>query len=230
MNYSPKQGVRSHGLPHDPFKSSTVPRPIGWISTVSKDGKDNLAPYSQYQNLTWDPPMVMFAANQSVLGDHERKDTVKNAEETGWFVWNMATYDLREAVNLSSKTLPPEEDEFNFAGVTKEKCIEAPGYRVKESPVHFECEYVQTIRIPTGDPVSTVDIVIGRVAQVHIDDKVILDNGKLDIKSIKPIARLGYYDYTVVNEIFEMKAPAASKEELAGLEGRNFDNQSDEKI
>ena len=90
LNYSPKQGTRSHGLPHDPFKSSTVPRPIGWISTVSKDGEDNLAPYSQYQNLTWDPPMVMFAANQSVLGNHERKDTVKNAEETGWFVWNMA--------------------------------------------------------------------------------------------------------------------------------------------
>ncbi len=170
MNYSPKQGVKSHGLPHDPFKSSTVPRPIGWISTVSKEGKDNLAPYSQYQNLTWDPPMVMFAANQSVLGDHERKDTVKNAEETGWFVWNMATYDLREAVNLSSKALPPEDDEFDFAGVTKESCIEAPGSRVKESPVHFECEYVQTVRIPTGDPVSTVDIVIGRVAQVHIDD------------------------------------------------------------
>ena len=73
-----------------------------------------------------------------------------------------------------------------------------------------------------------MDIVIGRVAQVHIDDKVIMDNGKLDIKSIRPIARLGYYDYTVVDEIFEMKAPAASKEELAGLEGRNFDNTNKE--
>ncbi len=70
--------------------------------------------------------------------------------------------------------MPPEEDEFNFAGVTKEKCIEAPGYRVKESPVHFECEYVQTIRIPTGDPVSTVDIVIGRVAQVHLTIRLFL--------------------------------------------------------
>ena len=68
---------------------------------------------------------------------------------------------------------------------------------------------------------------IGRVAQVYIDDNVILNNGKLDIKSIRPIARLGYYDYTVVDEIFEMKAPKASKEELAGLEGRNFDNQTD---
>ncbi|MYL69205.1 flavin reductase family protein, partial [Halorubrum terrestre] len=88
--------------------------------------------------------------------------------------------------------------------------------------------YAQTVKIPTVDPVSTVDIVIGRVAQVHIDDKVIMDNGKLDIKSIRPIARLGYYDYTVVDEIFEMKAPAASKEELAGLEGRNFDNTNNE--
>src|SRR5699024_1225612 len=227
MNYPQKQRTRSHGLPHDPFKSSTVPRPIGWISTTSKDGDDNLAPYSQYQNLTWYPPMVMFAANQSVLDDHDRKDTVKNAEETGWFVWNMATYDLREAVNLSSKALTPEKDEFEFAGVTKEQCIEAPGPRVKESPVQFECEYVQTIRIPTGDPVSTVDLVIGRVSQVHIKDEVILENGKLDIKSIRPIARLGYYDYTVVDEIFEMKAPAATKEELAGLEGRNFNNKSE---
>lgn len=67
MNYSPKKGEH-HGLPYDPFKSSAIPRPIGWLSTQSKDGVDNLAPYSQYQNLTWDPPMVMFAANQSILG------------------------------------------------------------------------------------------------------------------------------------------------------------------
>lgn len=124
MHYSPKQGVRSHGLPHDPFKSSTVPRPIGWISTQSKDGVDNLAPYSQYQNLTWgDPPMVMFAANQSVLADHERKDTVKNAEETGWFVWNMATYDLREAVNLSLKALPPQKMNLNSQGSQRKRVL-----------------------------------------------------------------------------------------------------------
>uniref|UniRef100_A5WFJ6 Conserved protein/domain typically associated with flavoprotein oxygenase DIM6/NTAB family-like protein n=1 Tax=Psychrobacter sp. (strain PRwf-1) TaxID=349106 RepID=A5WFJ6_PSYWF len=120
MHYSPKKdGIKSHGLPFDPFKSSAVPRPIGWISTISKDGKANLAPYSQYQNLTWDPPMVMFVANQSVLDDGQsRKDTVRNLEETGWFVWNMATYDLREAVNKSAKALPYGEDEFEYAGVT----------------------------------------------------------------------------------------------------------------
>ncbi|EGQ26265.1 flavin reductase family protein [Mammaliicoccus sciuri] len=218
MNYSPKKGEH-HGLPYDPFKSSAIPRPIGWLSTQSKDGVDNLAPYSQYQNLTWDPPMVMFAANQSILGG--RKDTVRNAEETGWFVWNMATWDLREAVNISAKASTDDVDEFEAAGVAKESCIEAPGARVAGSPVQFECEYVQTIRIPTGNEVSTVDLVIGRVAHVHIADDIILPNGKLDILKIKPIARLGYYDYTVINEIFEMKAPAASAEELAGLEGKN---------
>lgn len=95
MNYSPKQGTRSHGLPHDPFKSSTIPRPIGWISTTSKDGNDNLAPYSQYQNLTWDPPMVMFAANQSVLDDHDRKDTVKmRRKQDGLFgIWLLLIFE-----------------------------------------------------------------------------------------------------------------------------------------
>lgn len=222
MHYSPKNdGVRSHGLPFDPFKSSTVPRPIGWISTISKDGKVNLAPYSQYQNLTWDPPMVMFVANQSVLDDGQsRKDTVRNLEETGWFVWNMATYDLREAVNKSAKALPYGEDEFEYAGVTQADCIESPAPRVAESPINFEIEYVQSIRIPTGNPVSTFDIIIGRVAHVHIKDEFIMDNGKIDIAAIKPLARLGYYDYTVVEKIFEMKAPVASDKELAGLEGR----------
>lgn len=222
MHYSPKKdGIKSHGLPFDPFKSSAVPRPIGWISTVSKDGKTNLAPYSQYQNLTWDPPMVMFVANQSVLDDGQsRKDTVRNLEETGWFVWNMATYDLREAVNRSAKALPYGEDEFEYAGVTKAACIEAPAPRVAESPINFEIEYVQSIRIPTGNPVSTFEIIIGRVAHVHIKDEFIMESGKIDIAAIKPLARLGYYDYTVVEKIFEMKAPVASDKELAGLEGR----------
>ncbi|ATR79647.1 flavin reductase family protein [Moraxella osloensis] len=222
MHYSPKKdGPRSHGLPYDPFKSSAVPRPIGWISTVSADGKHNLAPYSQYQNLTWDPPMVMFVANQSVLDNGKsRKDTVRNIEETGWFVWNMATYDLREAVNRSAKALPYGEDEFEFAGVTKASCLEAPGARVAESPINFEIEFVQSLHIPTGNPVSTFDLIIGRVAHVHIKDEFILDDGKIDILSIKPLARLGYYDYTYVDKMFEMKAPAATAEELAGLEGR----------
>ena len=97
MYYEP--GKTKHGLPHDPFKSCVIPRPIGWISTLSKDGVANLAPYSQFQNLTFDAPYVMFSANQKTNG--VRKDSTVNAEATGEFVWNMATYDLREAVNIT---------------------------------------------------------------------------------------------------------------------------------
>lgn len=217
MEYAPADG---HGLPHDPFKACTVPRPIGWLSTISADHVSNLAPFSQYQNLTWDPPMVMFAANQSVLGG--KKDTVRNAEETGWFVWNMATWGLREAVNLSSRAFAPEIDEFEATGLERERCVKAPGYRVKASPAHFECRYIETIHIPAASRVPSVDLLIGQVEHVHIDDTVILPDGKLDIHKMKPIARLGYYDFTVVDNVFEMVPPGASAEELAGLEGTSI--------
>ena len=98
MYYDPEKN--DHGLAFNPFKSCVVPRPIGWISTVSLEGFPNLAPFSQFQNLTFDPPYVMFAANQNTLG--RRKDTTVNSEQTGEFVYNMATYDLREAVNRSA--------------------------------------------------------------------------------------------------------------------------------
>lgn len=216
MHYSPLTDACP--LPHDPFKSCTVPRPIGWLSTISTDGIANLAPFSQWQNLTFDPPMVMFAANQSVLGG--RKDTVVNAEQTGWFVWNMATWALREAVNISAMALTPEVDEFDRAGVTKAPCIDAPGPRVAESPCHFECEYLQTVRLPGNSKVGTVDMVIGRVARIHIDEAVVRSDGKLDIAAIQPIARMGYYDYAVIRDTFEMRIPGATAAEAAGLEGK----------
>ncbi|MHB1930582.1 MAG: flavin reductase family protein [Acidimicrobiales bacterium] len=217
MDYAPSEG---HGLAHDPFKSCTVPRPIGWLSTLSREGVANLAPYSQWQNLTWDPPMVMFAANQSVLGG--KKDTVRNAEETGWFVWNMATWELREAVNVSSKATPPEVDEFELAGLEKAPSQESAVPRVRRSPCHFECRYLQTVRLPASTDVATVDLVIGRVERVHVVDSFIGGDGKLDVGRIQPIARLGYYDYTVVESVFEMLPPEASEAELAGLEGRTL--------
>ncbi|MCB1467351.1 MAG: flavin reductase family protein [Rhizobiaceae bacterium] len=216
MNYAPL--LEKCPLPFSPFKSCTVPRPIGWLSTISESGVANLAPYSQWQNLTFDPPMVMFAANQ--YPDGRRKDTVTNAEKTGWFVWNMATYALREAVNISAMALPAGEDEFLKAGVTKAACIDAPGPRVAESPCHFECRYLSTHRLPGRSTVGTVDIVFGEVARIHVDDRFITEQGKLNIPAIRPIARMGYYDYTVVSETFEMRIPQASEAEADGLEGR----------
>ena len=161
----------------------------------------------------------MFAANQ--YPDGRRKDTVLNAEESGYFVWNMATWDLREAVNISAMALPFGEDEFAKAGVTKQNCIEAPGPRVAESPCHFECTYLSTQRFAGNSPVGTVDVVFAQVERIHVDDAFIGGHGKLDIAKLQPIARMGYYDYTVVRDVFEMRIPQASGEALAGLEGKS---------
>jgi flavin reductase (DIM6/NTAB) family NADH-FMN oxidoreductase RutF len=214
MQYEP--GVSRHGLPYDPFKSCVVPRPIGWISTRSRDGRDNLAPFSQFNNVSFDPPMVMFAANQSTTG--ARKDTVVNAESTGQFVWNMATWDLREAVNITAEELPHGVDEFQRANLVKVPSLRVKPPRVAASPVHFECEYLQTVRLPGNDPMGTVDVVFGRVCVIHIDDAALTSDGKVDVLKLRPIARMGYYDYTSVESCFEMIIPG-NKKVLVGLEG-----------
>jgi flavin reductase (DIM6/NTAB) family NADH-FMN oxidoreductase RutF len=216
MEYDPAR--EACPLPFSPFKSCTVPRPIGWLSSVSADGVANLAPYSQWQNLTFDPPMVMFAANR--YPDGRRKDTVVNAEETGWFVWNMATWALREAVNLSAMAVAPEVDEFVEARVGKAAAHHCAAPRVAESPAHFECRYLSTHTLRGDSPVGTVDVVFAQVERIHVDDAVIGADGKLDIGRIEPIARMGYYDYTVVRDVFEMRIPGAGDAALAGLEGK----------
>lgn len=225
MLYEP--GKTAHNLPHDPFKACVIPRPIGWISTVSADDPTvhNLAPYSQFTNLTFDPPYVVFSANQKP--NLERKDTVRNVEKTGTFCWNLATWDLRKAVNISAEQVQYGVDEFERAGLEKEWSKVLPGRKVpmvKDSPVKFECVYHTTLRLPGNPPMGTVDVVIGRVVAVHIKDEVIT-NGKLDVKKTKPIARCGYYDYTVVTDTFEMIIPGLDESSLAGLEGSRARHQ-----
>lgn len=218
-----KPGETEHGLPYDPFKvgfpihhtrkdlttsyqACVVPRAIGWISTVSRAGEPNLAPYSQFTNVSFDPPMVMFSSNQTT--ENCRKDTVNNVESTGVFCWQLATYDLREAVNITAESIPPSEDEFKRAGleVSWSKALNTPVPMVRDSPVRFECEYIQTVRLPGNLPMGTVDVVFGKVVAVHIADHV-LTNGKIDVTKTRPIARLGYFEYGVVNDSFEMIIP-----------------------
>lgn len=214
----------NHGLAKNPFKSCTVPRVIGWLSTKNPDGSDNLAPYSQFTNLTFDPPLVIFSSNQNVIGD--RKTTVKNIERTGEFVYNMVSFDLKDAMNRSSIFQLPEgaEDKFSYSGVTKAPSKLVDAVRVAESPVQYECRYVQTIRLPGHDTLSTVDCIIGEVIGIHIADEFILPDGKVDICQIKPVARLGYFDFTVVNNSFEMTPPKVSPDKQVlvdkGLEGK----------
>ena len=199
-----------------------MPRCIGWISTKNEDGSDNIAPYSQFTNLTFDPPLVIFSANQNVFKD--RKTTIKNAERTGEFIYNMVPYDLRDQMNLTSSIEVPEGmDKFEYAGLTKVPGNLVNVMRVGESPIQYECKYLQTIRIQANSNIATVDVIVGEVIGIHIDDDVITD-GKVDIPKIKPLARLGYFDYTVVEKSFEIPAPRVSPEKQAfvdvGLEGK----------
>jgi flavin reductase (DIM6/NTAB) family NADH-FMN oxidoreductase RutF len=204
-------------LPFDPFKSCVVPRPIGWISTVDAQGRHNLAPYSQFQNVSFDPPMVMFSANQTTQG--LRKDTVANIEANGEFVWNMATYAQRDAVNISGEELDPGIDEFERAGLQKLPSHRVKPMRVAGSPIQFECVLITTLRLPGNSPMGTVDVVFGKVVGVHIADSAIDQNGRIDVVSLQPLARMGYYDYTFVDKRFEMVIPGKNKKLLAGLEG-----------
>lgn len=204
MFYEPKN---PHGLKRNPFKSLVVPRPIGWISSIDADQRVNLAPYSFFNAVASDPPIVMFSGN----GVHEEgglKDSVKNAEETGEFVCNLATWELRDQMNASSESLPRGVDEFGVAKLTPvpSKLVKPP--RVAESPVHLECVWLKTVPLPAEDPTQPNNVVFGKVIGIHIDESIITD-GMIDMKVFRPIARLGYMDYTVVDTVFTMKRPGA---------------------
>ena len=189
-----------HGLPHDPLKAVVAPRPIGWISTCSAAGRRNLAPYSYY-NLVGDKPgIVMFS---SVT----RKHTLTNIENTGEFVCNLATWDLRQQVNQSSALVDEDVDEFELTGLTPTPSRLVAPPRVSESPVALECTYIQTLDLPDGKGGEHPSkVCFGLVVGVHIDDGAIVE-GQVDATYLKPIARLGYMDYAVVEEVFAMQRP-----------------------
>lgn len=190
----------NHGLPYNPFKALTVPRPIGWISTVSKDGIGNLSPYSYFNGLSYNPPFVMFSAGNKV--DGSKKDSVLNAEETGEFVVNVSTWDTRHQMNDTSWIMESETDELLETGLTPISSINVKPKRVAESPVHFECKYHQTIELPGKEGFHHV--VIGQVIGIHIKDEFITDDGIVDVLKMKIIARLGYNDYTLIEKTFSI--------------------------
>jgi flavin reductase (DIM6/NTAB) family NADH-FMN oxidoreductase RutF len=209
MYYDPRKN--DHGLPHNPFTALVVPRPIGWISTVSKSGIVNLAPYSFFNIVSAYPPFVMFASNP-------RKHSQQNAEETGEFVANLATYELREEVNTSSAESEFDTSEADMVGLemVASRAVKPP--RVKRSPVALECKYFKTIELFGSDGSrNPSQIVLGEVLGIHIDDSII-EKGHIKIERMRPIARLGYMDYCVVDEIFSMMRPEAVDQEAAAEE------------
>jgi len=197
-----------------------VPRPIGWISTISRGGGMNLAPYSQFNNLGYDPPYVMFSAN-CFPHTGRRKDSVKNATDTGEFVVNMATYELREAINITSQFVEPEVDESILAGLEMIPSLIVKPPRVAASPVHLECKLHCSLALPGNSLAQVHHVVLGRVVGIHIRDDVLTPEGRLDVLKVRPLARLGYFDYTSVESVCTMPPHGPHvKAREAGLEGR----------
>lgn len=158
----------------------------------------------------------MYSANRTITGT--QKDSVVNAASSGVFGWNLATYALREEMNVTAQQVDYGVDEFAVAGLEKEDAKVIAVSLVKRSPVKFECAFDRVIELPGDGPMGTVDIVIGKVLAIHIEDGVLTD-GKIDVAKTQPIARLGYYDYAVVRESFEMRIPGNDEKLMAGLEG-----------
>jgi len=206
MYYDPRRN--DHNLPHSPFNALVVPRPIGWISTLSRAGVVNLAPYSFFNIVSGYPPFVMFASNP-------RKDSQRNAEETGEFVANMATWDLREEVNATSADFGPMVSEPQRVGLEMIACRQVKPPRVARAPVALECKYSKTVELVSADGKKNPSaVVIGEVIGIHIDDSVIVD-GRVDVTRMKPIARLGYMDYCVVESLFSIQRPSVPDPEAA---------------
>ena len=194
-------------LPHDPFKAIVTPRPIGWISTRSREGLINLAPYSFFNALTSSPALVCFSSEGY-------KDSATFATESGEFVVNLATYDLMHQMSETSAPLARGENEFLHAKLTMAPCQIVKAPRVAEAHANFECKVTQTIQLKThkGEPLDNF-MVIGEVVAFHIDDAFI-KNGRFDTAGVKPIARCGYQDYAVVESLIQLARPAGGGDAL----------------
>ena len=199
MFYEPKKGSP---FKIDPFKSLVFPRPIGWISSISKNGIANLAPYSYFNAVADEPPQVMFCSNgSSTHGKY--KDSLSNVLTTKEFVVNFATSTSRNQMNTSSREFKPDEDEFILSNLKKKKSrlVKAPS--VTDSPVNLECKLVKTIKLKSNSKkISTM--IIGEVIGIFINNKFIKNN-RVDSVAMRYIARMGYSEYTTISSKFNLK-------------------------
>ncbi|ESU18793.1 hypothetical protein FCR2A7T_21960 [Flavobacterium cauense R2A-7] len=180
---------------------AVIPRPIGWISSVSKDGIPNLAPFSFFNAVGEDPPHVLFS---TVRPNNSNKDTLNNVLETGQFVVNMVVEDIVEQMNTTSQSVAPDVNEFELAGLTAIPSLKVKAPRVKESPINMECELVHHYTLEDNKH-GGATIIIGRIVMFHIDESVLLDDFKINMETYKPVARLAGSNYSKLGEIFSIK-------------------------
>lgn len=198
MIYVP--GADGQPLPRSPFKALLVPRPIAWISTLNEDGGVNLAPFSFFNGVSEVPPCVMFAGTG--LGDGS-KDTIFNIARTGEFVVNIASYDLRAEVRDSGKRLPRGESELAAVKLNRAPSNLVATPRVAEAKAALECRWIGTIPVPGTAGEHRSEITMGEVVSIYVSDECIAD-GKVQPALLKPLSRLGYNHYALVEEVFEM--------------------------
>ncbi|CAH0648468.1 MULTISPECIES: flavin reductase family protein [Pseudomonas] len=198
--YEPAKG---HGLPHDPFNAIVGPRPIGWISSQDREGRLNLAPYSFFNAFNYIPPIIGFCS----VG---RKDSLNNIEQTGEFVWNLATRSLAEQMNQSCAPVAAEVSEFELSGLTATPSSLVKVPRVGETPVAFECKVSQIVQLKRADQALVPSwLILGEVVAVHIADHL-LKNGIYDTAAAEPILRGGGpADYFELGNLFKMARPPA---------------------
>lgn len=188
---------------------AVVPRPIGWVSSVNEQGASNLAPFSFFNAVCANPPLLLFCPMiRSRDGAH--KDTLRNVRTSGEFVINIVSEDLAQAMNISATEFPPDVNEFQAAGLTAAPSVRVKPSRVAESRVHFECRVEQILEF--GDKPGAGSVVIGRILHVHVDESVLFDGDKIDLLALKPIGRLAGSSYTRVTDIFDLVRPPSQIE------------------
>ena len=199
MQFDPNE--LEHTAVYKLLTGSVIPRPIGWISSISENGSNNLAPFSYFNAVGDDPPHVMFSTGR---GNNTNKDTLNNVLATKQFVVNMVTEELVEQMNATAQSVAHDVDEFELAGVTPIASLKVKPMRVKESPIQFECELVHHYFLEDHKNGGAC-VIIGRIVMMHFDDIVLLDNYKINLENYKPVSRLAGFNYAKMGELFSVK-------------------------
>lgn len=205
VTIDPAVELRPAPFKHNPFKAIVSPRPIGWITTLSESGVINLAPFSYFNAVCDNPHCVMYCPNGTQPEDGGVKDSLKNVEATKEFVCSVVSWDLREQMNLTSAHVPRTVSEMAEAGLDPMPSLKVKPPRVAAAPAQLECRYLQTVKLPSNGKSGNY-MVIGEVVAMHIDESVIVD-GRIDMMKMKPVSRLGYMDYSVLDNVFAMNRP-----------------------
>jgi flavin reductase (DIM6/NTAB) family NADH-FMN oxidoreductase RutF len=183
--------------------NTITPRPIAWVSTISADGKTNLAPFSFFNGITGNPPTLMFSAVNNRAG--VKKDTVRNIEATGEFVVNLVPHALTEKMNACAALLPYGESEFDAFAIAPAGSVRVKPPRVADAPVAFECT-LHTI-LPVGEGAGAASVVFGRIVAAHVSDGILDAGGAVDPALLDTVGRLGGENYVTTREVFTLKRP-----------------------